>query len=109
MVSVCTGAFLLHAAGPARGRRVATHWGYEDALEARGNVTVVRDARYVVDGNLLTSPGSLRGDRQRAVAGRPAARPRARAGRAARDPVRPQPRLPRRRAPLTGAAGSWGA
>ncbi|MEV4166333.1 DJ-1/PfpI family protein [Nonomuraea dietziae] len=57
VVSVCTGAFLLHAAGPARGRRVATHWGYEDALEARGNVTVVRDARYVVDGNLLTSQG----------------------------------------------------
>jgi transcriptional regulator GlxA family with amidase domain len=57
VVSVCTGAFLLHAAGPARGRRVATHWAYEDALEARGEVTVVRDARYVVDGNVLTSQG----------------------------------------------------
>lgn len=55
--SVCTGAVLLHAAGPARGRRVATHWSYEDALEAHGDVTVVRDARYVVDGNLLTSQG----------------------------------------------------
>ncbi|GAA3020782.1 DJ-1/PfpI family protein [Streptomyces fulvorobeus] len=55
--SVCTGAVLMHAAGPARGRRVATHWSYEDALEARGDVTVVRDARYVVDGNLLTSQG----------------------------------------------------
>jgi transcriptional regulator GlxA family with amidase domain len=54
---VCTGAFLLHAAGPARGRRVATHWQYEDALEALGGVTVVRDARYVVDGQLLTSQG----------------------------------------------------
>lgn len=55
--SVCTGAVLLHAAGPARGRRVATHWSYEDTLEARGDVTVVRDARYVVDGNLITSQG----------------------------------------------------
>ncbi|MEW2624365.1 DJ-1/PfpI family protein [Streptomyces sp. NPDC048106] len=55
--SVCTGAVLMHAAGPARGRRVATHWSYEDALEARGDVTVVRDARYVVDGNLITSQG----------------------------------------------------
>ena len=55
--SVCTGALLLHEAGPARGRRVATHFGFEDALEARGDVTVVRDARYVVDGNLLTSQG----------------------------------------------------
>ncbi|MFF7794510.1 DJ-1/PfpI family protein [Streptomyces sp. NPDC007991] len=54
---VCTGTFLLHAAGTARGRRVATHWGQEDALEARGDVTVVRDVRYVVDGNLVTSQG----------------------------------------------------
>lgn len=57
VAGVCTGAFLLHAAGPARGRRVATHWNYEDDLEARGDVTVVRDARYVVDGDLLTSQG----------------------------------------------------
>ncbi|AVH93780.1 MULTISPECIES: DJ-1/PfpI family protein [Streptomyces] len=57
VVGVCTGAFLLHAAGPARGRRVATHWQYEEALRARGDVTVVSDARYVVDGRLLTSQG----------------------------------------------------
>ncbi|XRQ06710.1 DJ-1/PfpI family protein [Actinomadura welshii] len=57
VTSVCTGALLLHAAGPAKGRRVATHWAYEDALEERGDVTVVRDARYVVDGNLATSQG----------------------------------------------------
>ncbi len=56
-VGVCTGAFLLHAAGPARSRRVATHWQYEQTLEERGDITVVRDARYVVDGNLLTSQG----------------------------------------------------
>jgi transcriptional regulator GlxA family with amidase domain len=55
--SVCTGALLLHEAGPARGRRVATHHGFEDELAARGDVTVVRDARYVVDGNLVTSQG----------------------------------------------------
>lgn len=57
VASVCTGAFLLHAAGPARGRRVATHRSWEDELERRGDVTVVRDARYVVDGNLVTSQG----------------------------------------------------
>lgn len=55
--SVCTGSLLLHAAGPAKGRRVATHFGFEDTLEARGDITVVRDARYVVDGNLVTSQG----------------------------------------------------
>jgi transcriptional regulator GlxA family with amidase domain len=57
ITSVCTGSLLLHEAGHARGRRVATHHTFEDALEARGDVTVVRDARYVVDGNLVTSQG----------------------------------------------------
>lgn len=61
VTSVCVGAFLLHEAGPARDRRVATHRLYEDRLEARGHVTVVRDARYVVDGNLVTSQGVTAG------------------------------------------------
>jgi transcriptional regulator GlxA family with amidase domain len=55
--SVCTGVLLLHEAGPARGRRVATHYAFEDTLQASGDVVVVRDARYVVDGNLVTSQG----------------------------------------------------
>jgi len=55
--SVCTGALLLHEAGPARGRKVATHYAFEDTLQARGDITVVCDARYVVDGNLVTSQG----------------------------------------------------
>jgi transcriptional regulator GlxA family with amidase domain len=55
--SVCTGALLLHEAGPARGRRVATHRDFEDALQERGDITVIRDARYVVDGSLVTSQG----------------------------------------------------
>jgi len=55
--SVCTGALLLHEAGPARGRRVATHHSFEQSLRERGNITVISDARYVVDGNLVTSQG----------------------------------------------------
>ena len=55
--SVCTGALLLHEAGPARGRRVATHFAFEDTLQERGDITVIRDARYVVDGSLVTSQG----------------------------------------------------
>lgn len=54
---VCTGALLLHEAGPARDRKVATYYAFEDTLQARGDVTVIRDARYVVDGNLVTSQG----------------------------------------------------
>src|SRR5207253_4731323 len=50
--SVCTGSLLLHASGAAAGRRLATHWGFEDALEKRG-ATVVRDARWVRDGHVV--------------------------------------------------------
>ncbi|TDD88863.1 DJ-1/PfpI family protein [Actinomadura rubrisoli] len=57
VTSVCTGSLLLRHAGPAKGRRVATHWASEDRLAKLGDVTVVRDARYVVDGNLVTSQG----------------------------------------------------
>jgi len=55
--SVCTGALLLHEAGPARDRRVATHHSFEQSLRERGNITVISDARYVVDGQLATSQG----------------------------------------------------
>ncbi|MFD8098327.1 DJ-1/PfpI family protein [Nocardia fluminea] len=54
---VCTGTFLLHKAGVASGRRVTTHRLFHDTLQARGEVTVVTDARYVVDGDLITSQG----------------------------------------------------
>ncbi|WP_020579710.1 DJ-1/PfpI family protein [Actinopolymorpha alba] len=57
VTSVCTGAFLMHAAGVSRGRRVATERALEDDLERLGDITVVRDARYVVDGNLVSSQG----------------------------------------------------
>jgi len=56
--SVGTGALLLHAAGLTRGRRVAAHQAFADRLEARGDVTVARDLRYVVDGRLVTSQGA---------------------------------------------------
>jgi transcriptional regulator GlxA family with amidase domain len=57
VTSVCTGSFLLHAAGPARGRRVTTHWASIDRLRAEGDVTVVEHVRYVRDGNLVTAAG----------------------------------------------------
>lgn len=57
ITSVCTGALLLWGSGLAKGRRVATHHAFEDELAARGDVTVVRDARFVRDGRLVTSQG----------------------------------------------------
>ena len=57
VTSVCTGALLLHAAGPARGRRVTTHHSFVAALRARGEVTVLEGLRFVRDGNLVTAAG----------------------------------------------------
>ncbi len=58
ITSVCTGSLVLAAAGPAQGRRVTTHWGAIHELEAIAGVgEVVRDQRYVRDGNLITSAG----------------------------------------------------
>lgn len=57
VTSVCTGSLLLHEAGPGRDRRLCTHWSFEDTLEARGNCTIVRDERYVIDGNVVSSQG----------------------------------------------------
>lgn len=58
VTSVCTGALLLTAAGPAKGRRVTTHWGFVEQLRARGEAAeVVEHVRYVRDGNLVTAAG----------------------------------------------------
>ena len=57
VTSVCTGSLLLSEAGPARGKRVATHWAFADTLERRGTAHVVRGVRFVRDGNVVTSAG----------------------------------------------------
>lgn len=56
VTSVCTGALLLHASGLAAGKRLATHWQFEDTLAGLG-ADVVRDLRYVRDGNVVSSQG----------------------------------------------------
>jgi transcriptional regulator GlxA family with amidase domain len=62
LMSVCSGAFLLAAAGLLDGRRATTHWQFADRL-ARGypNVRVDRDVLYVEDGPVLTSAGAAAG------------------------------------------------
>lgn len=58
ITSVCTGAMLLTAAGPARGKRVTTHWGFVSALRARSEAAeVLENVRYVRDGNVVTAAG----------------------------------------------------
>jgi transcriptional regulator GlxA family with amidase domain len=62
MVSICTGAFVLAAAGLLDGRRATTHWQYTAAL-ARDYpaVTVDPHVLYVDEGSVLTSAGVAAG------------------------------------------------
>ena len=58
VASVCTGAFLLGAAGLLDGRRAATHWMHCAELGRRyPNVRVEADPIYVRDGAVWTSAG----------------------------------------------------
>ncbi len=58
VTSVCTGAMLLTAAGPARGKLVTTHWAFVETLRSRKEASeVLADARYVQDGNVVTAAG----------------------------------------------------
>jgi transcriptional regulator GlxA family with amidase domain len=56
--SICTGAFLLAAAGLLDGRPATTHWEDLADLRARFPRVAVKDGvRWVDDGNVLTSGG----------------------------------------------------
>ena len=56
--SVCTGAFLLAAAGQLEGRQVATHWDWVSRLGAQyPGVRVDADRIYIQDGPVWTSAG----------------------------------------------------
>ena len=60
--SVCTGAFLLAAAGLLDRRRAVTHWGYCDRLQRRfPRVRVERDPIFIRDGHIYTSAGVTAG------------------------------------------------
>jgi AraC family transcriptional regulator, transcriptional activator FtrA len=58
VASLCTGAFVLAAAGLLDGRRATTHWAHARALAARyPRVEVDPDVLYVDNGSVLTSAG----------------------------------------------------
>lgn len=62
VLSVCTGAFVLAAAGLLDGRRAATHWMYATELAARyPAVQVDANVLYVDAGPVLTSAGTAAG------------------------------------------------
>jgi transcriptional regulator GlxA family with amidase domain len=62
ILSVCSAAFVLAAAGVLDGRRATTHWMYSDKL-ARDypEIQVDPDVLFVDDGNIVTSAGTAAG------------------------------------------------
>lgn len=62
LLSVCSGVFVLAAAGILSNRRVTTHWRYADALAERySDIAVDADSLYIEDGTIITSAGSSAG------------------------------------------------
>jgi transcriptional regulator GlxA family with amidase domain len=62
VASVCTGAFLLAAAGLLDGRTATTHWAYcRQLAQEYPGVTVDPDPIFIKDGNLATSAGVTAG------------------------------------------------
>jgi AraC family transcriptional regulator, transcriptional activator FtrA len=62
IVSICSGAFALAAAGLLDDRRATTHWRYADLLQRRyPRVAVDPDHLYIDEHNVLTSAGCAAG------------------------------------------------
>ncbi len=62
IAAVCTGAFILAAAGLLDGRRATTHWHFARAFQRTyPNVKMEEDRIYINDGNIWTSAGMTAG------------------------------------------------
>ena len=62
VMSICSGVFVLAAAGLLAGRRATTHWRYVDKLRVLyPDIDVQPDVLYVDEGDVLTSAGSAAG------------------------------------------------
>ncbi|MGF6771585.1 AraC family transcriptional activator FtrA [Paraburkholderia sp. GAS199] len=62
LCSICSGVFVLAAAGVLDGKTVTTHWRYAEKLQQRYPALRVQpDALYVDEGQIITSAGSAAG------------------------------------------------
>ncbi len=124
VASICTGAFVLAAAGLLDGRRATTHWRYAERLAREfPAVTVDPDVLYVDEGDVLTSAGvaagidlclhmvrrdhGARGGERRGAPRRGRRAPRRRAGAVRRAPAPGAPRAATCRARGRGWRTGW--
>ncbi|MET0267040.1 MAG: transcriptional regulator FtrA [Duganella sp.] len=62
LCSICSGVFILAAAGVLDGKRATTHWRYAERLAQRHpSIAVQADSLYVDAGQIITSAGSAAG------------------------------------------------
>jgi AraC family transcriptional activator FtrA len=62
LCSICSGVFVLAAAGVLDGQRATTHWRYADRLAQRyPQIAVLPDDLYVDNGQVITAAGSAAG------------------------------------------------
>ncbi|MEL4013604.1 transcriptional regulator FtrA [Dryocola clanedunensis] len=62
LLTICSGVFVLAAAGLLDNQRATTHWRYTDLLQQRyPNIQVTPDVLYIDNGSVLTSAGSAAG------------------------------------------------
>ena len=62
LCSICSGVFVLAAAGVLDGKRVTTHWRYAEKLAQRyPKIIVEADHLYIDGGQIITSAGSAAG------------------------------------------------
>lgn len=62
VLSICSGVFVLAAAGLLAGKRATTHWRYTEQLQQRfPAIKVVEDVLYIAEETVFTSAGSAAG------------------------------------------------
>ena len=62
VLTVCSGSFVVAAAGVLDGRRATTHWRYADTMaEMYPDIEVDPNVLYVQDGRIITSAGTAAG------------------------------------------------